>query len=277
MLPNLIVIGAMKCGTTPLHYYLGLHPEISMSKTKELDFFILEKNWPKGVEWYESNFVGKAKIYGEASPHYTNYPRFSGVPERMHSLIPEAKLIYLVRDPIERMISDYVHLCSIGRETRTIREALSNQTENRYLNRSRYFMQLEQYLKYFQKSQTFIVTQEELLNRRIETLQTIFRFLEVEDSFSSQEFNFVFHKTSDKIQPNWIGFLLGQISRLPLVHWFPLQQREKVKSSLLRASSRPIERPSLEEDLRAELRRRLKDEIDQLRKFTGRSFEEWSL
>jgi hypothetical protein len=68
MLPNLIIIGAMKCATTSLHYYLNLHPEILMSEEKQLDFFISELNWNKGIEWYESNFTDKAKIYGETSP-----------------------------------------------------------------------------------------------------------------------------------------------------------------------------------------------------------------
>jgi hypothetical protein len=277
MLPNLIVIGAMKCGTTSLHYYLDTHPEISMSKKKELDFFILEKNWPKGAEWYESNFVGRARIYGESSPHYTNYPRFPGVPERMHSVIPDTKLIYLVRDPIERMISDYVHLRSIRRETRGVAEALTDRAENRYLNRSKYFMQLEQYLRYFPPSNIFVITQEELYHRRFETLQMIFRYLGVDDSFFSPRFNLIIHKTADKLQPDWVGFLLDQMSRTRFVHWIPLEMREKIKSSFLLPLSRRIERPLLEEGPRIELRERLKDDVEQLRKFAGRSFQEWSL
>ncbi len=85
ILPNLIVIGAPKCATTSLHYYLGLHPQISMSRNKELGFFVSELNWPKGIEWYKSNFTGKARIYGESSTHYASYPFFSGVPEKMYS------------------------------------------------------------------------------------------------------------------------------------------------------------------------------------------------
>ena len=72
MLPNLIIIGAMKCGTSALHRYLGLHPEISMSDEKELNFFIEGMNWEKGLAWYESMFTGKAKVHGESSPDYTN-------------------------------------------------------------------------------------------------------------------------------------------------------------------------------------------------------------
>lgn len=67
MLPNLIIIGAMKCGTTSLHNYLNLHPQICMSQDKEPEFFVEEKNWPKGLTWYESFFPYTAKIIGEST------------------------------------------------------------------------------------------------------------------------------------------------------------------------------------------------------------------
>src|SRR5947208_13622101 len=97
-LPNLVVIGAQKCGTSGLHYYLSLHPEISMSKPKELNFFIAERNYPRGLDWYRAHFDPTAKVRGESSPNYTAYPLHVGVPERMHSIVPDAKLLYLVRD-----------------------------------------------------------------------------------------------------------------------------------------------------------------------------------
>jgi hypothetical protein len=77
MLPNLVVIGGAKCGTTSLHHYLSLHPEIFMSHPKELDFFIEEANWNKGIRWYESKFKAPGKVIrGESSPRYTRYPTF---------------------------------------------------------------------------------------------------------------------------------------------------------------------------------------------------------
>ena len=68
MLPNLLIIGAMKCGTTSLHNYLNLHPEIYMQQEKELDYFIEKKNYKKGLNWYKSKFNSKnSKILGESS------------------------------------------------------------------------------------------------------------------------------------------------------------------------------------------------------------------
>ena len=122
-LPNLIVIGTQKGETSSLHYYLSLHPQICMSREKELNFFISERdwsNWKRGVEWYKKKFIGKAQIYGESSPNYTNYPRYDQVPKRMHSIVPEAKLVYILRDPIKRIISHYMHKYSKGKENRSL-------------------------------------------------------------------------------------------------------------------------------------------------------------
>jgi hypothetical protein len=162
VLPNLIIIGAQKCATTSLHYYLSIHPQICMSREKELNFFIFERNWHKEIKWYKSNFVKKAKISGESSPGYTSYPFFDGVPERMYSVVPKAKLIYIVRDPIDRIISHYIHQYSAGLENRKLSDALKGFDNNRYVCRSKYYTQLEQYLKYFERSRILIITQEDL-------------------------------------------------------------------------------------------------------------------
>ena len=95
MLPNLIVIGAAKCGTTSLHEYLNEHPEISMSSEKELYFFVEEKNLGKGLAWYESQFDPSAPVRGESSPGYSALPLYRGVPERMAETIPDAKLVVI--------------------------------------------------------------------------------------------------------------------------------------------------------------------------------------
>src|SRR5688572_24468381 len=111
MLPNFFIIGAMKAGTTSLWQYLRRHPEIFMSKLKEPGYFTEELRWDQGIEWYRSLFddAGSARAVGEASTSYTKWPRFAGIPARMHALVPEARLIYLVRDPGDRIRSHYIH------------------------------------------------------------------------------------------------------------------------------------------------------------------------
>jgi co-chaperonin GroES (HSP10) len=166
-LPNLVVIGGLKCGTTSLHHYLNLHPQIAMSRPKELNFFVAELNWDLGGEWYASHFDPAAPVRGETSPHYTNLPRFDGVAERMRAVLgTRARLIYLVRHPIDRMLSHYLHNVGGGYEERPLDEALDD-VESAYLARSCYAMQLEPYLAELGHERIAIVTREELKSVRM--------------------------------------------------------------------------------------------------------------
>src|SRR5687768_6479955 len=195
MLPTFIIIGAMKSGTTSLHHYLDLHPEIIMSKMKETNFF-LEDNYRKGLKWYEGQFIGQAKVYGETSPNYSKYPTLAGIPQRMYSVVLEAKLIYILRDPIDRIISHYMHKCRTDSEKRSIAEVLSNLDDNHYVAASQYYRQLEQYLNYYPRERILILTAEELKTQPQATLKTIFKFLDVDDSFYSPEYARKFNQSS---------------------------------------------------------------------------------
>ena len=177
-----------------------------MSKQKELNFFIRERNWNKGIEWYKLNFTGEAKVYGESSPNYTNHPLFNGVAERMHSIVPDTKLIYALRDPIDRIIAHYVHEYAVGRENRKIEDALKDLDDtNSYILRSKYFMQLERYLAYFPKSNILIITLEHLSHDQRQILQKIFNFLNVDESFYSLKFQRILHKSKHKRQKTRTG------------------------------------------------------------------------
>src|SRR5215210_8660249 len=150
MLPNLLIVGAAKCGTSSLHRYLDEHPEVSMSRPKETNFFVRD-DWREQVAWYESRFPTPAPTRGEASPSYSLFPYFRGVPERVHSLVPEAKLIYLVRDPLARLVAHYLDMYGLHIEHRPFEEAVGDPDEERnlYLAGSRYATQLEQFLAFY--------------------------------------------------------------------------------------------------------------------------------
>lgn len=274
-LPNLIIIGAMKCATTSLHYYLGLHPEISMSREKELNFFICEGNWHKGIEWYNSHFTGKAKIHGESSPNYTNYPFSRGVPERMYSCVPEAKLIYMVRDPIDRIISHYIHQYAARRENRKLSEALANSHANPYVFRSKYFMQLEKYLEYFPRCNILVITQEDLYSHRQQTLQKIFRFLEVDHSFHCREFSTIRQRSRGKRRKNQVGLSLNRTLKRNILERFPPNTRWHFEQLLYLPFSNKIERPVLKERLTQKLLNRLERDMNLLREYTGCDFQRW--
>jgi hypothetical protein len=209
-LPNLLVIGAMKCGTTSLHHYLGLHPEIFMSRRKELDFFIEDLNWKKGIAWYAAQFPEPAAIRGEASPRYSLHPVYRGVPQRIHQVLPDVKLVYVVRDPVQRVISHYMHDVIERSEQRTLEAILEQDERNHYVHCSRYWMQLEQYRCVFPTRQVLVIRQEDLLEQRAGILRSVFRFLEVDESFASWRTAARRHQTTRKRQLSHSGRVLRE-------------------------------------------------------------------
>jgi hypothetical protein len=275
-LPNLIVMGAQKCGTTSLHYYLGLHPEIYMSKEKELNYFVAEYNWGKGIDWYRSHFRANARILGEASNSYSNFPFYPGVPERMHAIIPEARLIYILRDPVERILSHYMHLWTSGEESRPLPEALEDLESSPYVSRSMYHRQVEQYLPYFSDSRILIITAEALLRDRLNTLQRVYSFLNVDSSFRSGRFRLTWHESRFKRRKTRVGQVLEGSALRRTLQILPFELRGAVEGMLLFPFSRRVKRPRLNERLRKDVAAFLKQDIDRLRSYTGNRFSEWS-
>jgi hypothetical protein len=257
MLPNLVIIGAMKCGTVSLHKYLSCHPEILMAPLKELDFFVAEKNWQKGLDWYQSHFPQPAKVVGERSTAYSKFPDFKGIPERMNRLIPEAKLIYCIRNPIDRIISQYVHWYIRGYENRDFEEAVAeNFPNNPYLNYSRYFMQIEQFLPYFPISNIFVLRLEKLAKERRETIRQVFAFLDVAPDFDHPDFYQEFHKSAERKRPtklySYIGHMRG-MHRLKIL-WPSLFLR-------------PVRKPEISQSFRQEINEALREDVDKLNSF----------
>jgi hypothetical protein len=187
MLPNLLVIGARKAGTTSLYHYLSEHPDVWMSPRKELRFFVAERNWPRGLDWYERFFPVAAPVRGEASPCYSEYPLHDGVPARIAALVPEAKLVYLVRDPIERMVSHWVMDHAMGWRPRPFLQEVADADHSRFALYGRYWMQLERYLEHFAPEQIRVIDCDALLTRRTEVMAGLFAFLGVDPAFASPE------------------------------------------------------------------------------------------
>lgn len=274
-LPDFITIGSQKGGTTSLHYYLSLHPEIYVSREKELDFFIEKRNWHKGVDWYSSNFDTDAKLCGEVSPNYTYYPKFKDVARKIHSIVPETKLIYVLRDPVQRSVSEYLHMYTIGRENKDINEALKNIESSPYISRSRYYMQLEQFLPYFPQSSFYFLTSEDLSRKTEETLQKLFRFLGADDCFSDRRFSKVKHKTEDRRRKNAMGVWLSNTSAIQSLDKLPYDVREKLKAAIFYPFSERVQRPTIAPGLQAELIDYFRPDVERLREFTNCSFNDW--
>jgi hypothetical protein len=216
-LPNLVVIGAQKCGTSSLHYYLSLHPEVFMSSPKELDFFAdaadvdalpdpstedravvapLRGNWGRGEAWYRSHFRGTtAPVRGESSPSYTA-PWHPGCAQRLAGLIPDAKLIALVRDPFTQIPSAWQHQVASGRETRDLSRAV--RPGGVYVERARYRARLEPFLEAFGSERLLVLSQDSLHRERPGAMRRAFEFCGVEPSFYSPRMDRLRHVTAGK-------------------------------------------------------------------------------
>ena len=275
-LPNLVVIGGLKCGTTSLHHYLNLHPRIAMSRPKELNFFVAELNWGLGREWYASHFDRSAPVRGETSPHYTNLPRFAGVAGRMREVVPEARLIYMVRNPVERILSHYLHNVGGGYEHRSLADALSD-PGSAYLARSRYAMQLGPYLEAFGRERILILANEDLAADRDGAMRAAFEFCGVDPGFRSEQFEREWETGSAKGAG---GFrLMDRAVRLPGLRALD-RNFDRLPESLRWLVERIVHdpetgiapKPALEPELRERLESELRDDVAELERVAGREF-----
>lgn len=276
VLPNLIVIGGLKCGTTSLHHYLNLHPQVSMSRPKELNFFVKELNWPLGTGWYGSHFDPGATVRGETSPHYTDRPRLGGVAERMQEVVPHARVVYMVRDPIDRILSHYLHNVGGGYEDRPLEEALA-QTDSAYVDRSRYAFQLEPYLQAFGPERVRVISREDLKVERAETMRSMFEFVGVDPEFTSAEFEREWETGGAKGGGRFR--LMDRAVRLPGLRALdrnfdrlPERLRWRVERMVHDPDSGEAPKPKLPSEIRKRLVDVLRPDVERLEQIAGRGF-----
>jgi hypothetical protein len=205
-LPDFIIIGAQKCGTSSLRYYLSQHPQLKTPLFKtEIHYFASfdsadEERYSLGESWYRAHFPLKREITGntrvfETTPYYLFFPP---APERISSLIPNVKLIAILRNPTDRAISHYFMewrndseplpmLQAFEQEEARLDYSIKNQEYNNlefkdhsYKSRGRYAEQLLRYQNYFQKEQILVLSSEEFFNAPYQTLKTVYNFVDVD-------------------------------------------------------------------------------------------------
>ncbi|SDT47407.1 Sulfotransferase domain-containing protein [Microlunatus soli] len=169
----------MKAGAAALHRQLRSHPDVFMPELTEPNFFVTEKNWTRGFDWYRSLFAGapEGALLGEASTNYSKGAIFGGVPERLHSYVPDLKIIYLLRDPIQRIRSHYDHAAERGREKRSPESAITRRST--YLRTSLYGAELQRYLEWFPSEQILVLLTEDLRDDPEPLLVRVQEFLDL--------------------------------------------------------------------------------------------------
>lgn len=201
MLPNFLIIGSQKAGTTSLYHILKQHPQIYMPETKELNFFFKEDAYARGVDAYTAHFADAADqlARGEASPGYICHPE---APARIHELLPDVKLILTVRNPIKRAISQYWDNRRHLNEPLTFAQALDAYLSDDYqpgkigyFSRGVYMRYIRRYLAYFPREHLLVLPFEEMISSPEDFYRRIFAFLGVDEDFISEDFDEAFNPT----------------------------------------------------------------------------------
>ena len=197
-LPGLLVLGAQRGGTTSLYRWLADHPQVHPPLDKEIQFFTLE--WSRGIDWYRCHFgpTGDGRLNFEASPYYLYHPC---APDRAASVLPRAKLVALLRDPVSRAWSHYHHNLRLGLESLSFADAIAAEPErlageaerlqadptavsfahrhHSYLDRSRYGPQVVRWRE-AAGDRLLVLRSEQLFDEPHRTFQRLLEFLELD-------------------------------------------------------------------------------------------------
>ena len=273
VLPDFIIVGAMKSGTSLLSFHLNNHKEICIPYPTEISFFNKDDNYLKGMKWYSDKlrqrYSEKTRLVGEKTAIYSYLPF---VPSRIHKELPNVKLVWIFRNPIDRTYSNYLNGIKRGIELSSFKTALKKEPKRLkksplagYTERSRYDIQIKRYLEFFPREQMHFIVLEEFINNPHKELDALFQFLGVsQDAFTYKEE--VINKTLMPRFPFslWVTrSIFGIDSKI----WKLVQ-----KVNLL--GKKPGYR-KLDADMRIYLGKIFKPNNEELEKILGRKIEVW--
>lgn len=235
--PDFMVIGAMRAGTTMLYDLLRAHPEVDMSREKETDFFIEGIGWERGLKWYFSQFSHDGRLTGEVSPNYTKTEAFPGVPERAAAMAPDARLIFVYRDPVKRAASQYRHARLSGAAVPTPDEMPGSHELQHLIDVSQYASQIAAWRQYYSFQQMLFLDFDELTLTPAIALTRLSQFLGISDVWpEAQSAN-----SSDDLArlPGWVFKLRDSKTGRGMKSVLSAQARDQLKRlMMLRAPER---------------------------------------
>ncbi|WGH78922.1 sulfotransferase family protein [Jannaschia ovalis] len=273
-LPHFIVIGAMKCGTTTLYRHLADHPQIDMSRDKETDFFVAEKNWDRGLDWYAAQFSGRGPVRGEASPNYTKRRDFPGVPARIAAACPEVRLIYILRDPVARAESQLRHGIIMG-DLSPAAEGFTDSHEYAHiLDASRYAHQLEPYLAQFGRAAILVLDFDDLRRDPQTVMDRVHAHVGVAPRPIGRAGAANDSRELARVPAPALRFARSPLGRR-VAGLVGRDTRDRIRAALARGRDRRPE--ALPEALRARMRDDLAPDAARLRAMTGLDFPGWSV
>jgi hypothetical protein len=289
MLPNFIVIGAAKAGTTALHWYLTEHPAVFMTPTKDPSYFAYGVDGAGQLLWGEPEFhgfpvrswneyerlfadTGEAVAVGEASTMYLECPQSAA---RIRARLPAARIICSLRHPVERAYSDYLmYLRRRGRRLDPARDLTATSVwaspDSRWMRIGRYHEQLSRYYEAFPREQVLVVLFDDLRRNPQGFVQDVYRFLNVDPAF-----------VPDFTTPHAAGGMPASVAlegvflrsaRSPVKLWVP----KRTANWFRRLRTRTMRQaPPLPADLRKELTGHFREDIAKTAELIGRSLDHW--
>lgn len=216
--PSFLICGIQKGGTTALHAYLAGHPDVFCPERKELNFF--DQHWDRGLAWYEAFFQGApdprlGKAIGEASPHYMRFPH---VAERIQATLPEAKLLFILRDPVARAYSNYTYNLGRGQQDPSESFEAAIRTDDgraRYLDKGCYLRDLQAFERVVGRDRMRVYFQEDLRRDPARVLTQAFTWIGVDPK----------RWTPTTLESNATAVPSSRTARTALYQWGRLRKR----------------------------------------------------
>jgi len=282
-LPNFFIVGAMKSGTSSMAKYLADHDDVFVVPEKELRFF--DRHWDRGLDWYRQCFAaaGDQRAIGEATPTYMDHEQAA---ERIASTIPDARLIAMLRNPVDRAHSHYWHWRIRLGETREFEDAVARELAAGrarkpmtwwdpehpegfdYLAPGCYLPQLERLCRYFPREQLLVILFEDLTERPVETFQEVCRFLGIDDTVVPDSVGSV----ENPFKYYYPGWLWAFFVRVRIGRFLP----GRVGAALYRAMVRVGEpNPPMDPALREKLADHFAPDNEALGAWLGRDLSAW--
>ncbi len=260
--PSFFIIGAMKCGTSTLYDQLRRSDEVFLPELKEPNFFSDDENFNRGLDWYLSLFdsAKSTSVVGEASTHYAKLPRHPHTLERLSAFNSEAKIIYVMRDPIERIVSHFIHEWSMNKSSQSMNQEVLSVPD--YVDFSKYNMQISPYLNTFGSDNVLPVFLERIRAFPDREISRIHQFLGLNESKHQWDASLSPSNVSSKRIKRFFGYAwiieskLGTFLRRALV---PRYVRAKIKNRFTMS-----ERPSLTPETKLKLSLLLDQDLKQL-------------
>ena len=265
-LPSFIIIGAMKSATTTLQEQLVEQPGIFMCEPKEPNYFSDDDQYAKGMDWYEGLFANSPEktLLGEASTHYTKLPTHPKSVERIKQVMPNVKLIYVMRHPIDRLISHYIHQWSMGIFHESIEETLMRHPE--LIAYSQYAFQLQPYFDAFGRDAVLPVFFDRLISEPQAELERVCKFIGYQGRVVWKEHLAPSNISSQRIKqfPLYSIIIESALATWVRRNFLPQSLRNFVKSKLTMRN-----RPQLSEERLSELEMTLNQDLEKLGSYLG--------